>query len=55
MTGSRLYIVKWSAGVAPEVNLRNPSHKGEEAHKAKFHPEFDIWDRRHQKSKTGVK
>ena len=46
--------VKRSAGVAPEVNLRNPLHAGEEARKPAIHPGFETQGRRHQKSKTGV-
>ena len=38
---------KSSAGVNPEVNLRNPLHTGDEAG-------FETQDRRDEKSKTGV-
>ena len=43
-----------SAGVAPEVNLRNSWHAGDKAHKQGIHPGFETQGRRHQKSKTGV-
>ena len=49
-----MLVVKRLAGVAPEVNLRNPLHIGEEAHKPGIHPGFETQDRCHQKSKTGV-
>ena len=42
------------AGVAPEVNMRNPSHAGEKAHKQGIYPGFEPHGRHHQKSKTGV-
>ena len=39
----------------PEVNLRNPLHAGEEAHKWLVHPGFETQGRQHhQNSKTGV-
>ena len=38
---------KRSAGVTPEVNVRNPLHTGGEAG-------FETQDRRDEKSKTGV-
>ena len=43
-----------SAGVAPEVNLRNSLHVGNKAHKQGIHPGFETQGRHHQKSKTGV-
>ena len=43
-----------SAGVAPEVNLRNSWHAGDEAHKQGIHPGFETQGRHHQKFKTGV-
>ena len=43
-----------SAGVAPEVNLRNSWHTGDKACKQGIHPGFETQGRRHQKSKTGV-
>ena len=46
--------VKKSAGVAPEVNLRNPLHAGDEACKQEMHPGFETQGRLHQKSKSGV-
>ena len=36
-----ILVIKWSAGVAPEVNLRNPLHADNEAHKQELHPGFD--------------
>ena len=42
------------AGIAPEVNLRNPLHSGEKTHKWGIHPGFETQGRRHQKSKIGV-
>ena len=41
--------VKRSAGVAPEVNRRNPLHTAEEAHKWEILPGFETQGRRHQK------
>ena len=46
--------VKRSAGVTPEVNLRNSLHTGDKAHKQWIHPGFETQGRHHQKSKTGV-
>ena len=46
--------VKRSAGVALEVNLRNPLHAGDEAHKWGIHPGFETQGRHHQKSKAMV-
>ena len=43
-----------SAGVAPEVNLRNSWHAGNKARKRGIHPGFETQGRRHQKSLTGV-
>ena len=43
-----------SAGVTPEVNLRNLLCAGEEAHKQGNPPWFETQGRRHQKSKIGV-
>ena len=43
-----------SAGVAPEVNLRNLLWAGEEAGKQGIHPGFETQGRGHQKSKIGV-
>ena len=42
-------VSKRSAGVAPEVNVRNPSHAGEKAHKERIYPGFEP-----QKSKTKI-
>ena len=43
-----------SAGVTPEVNLRNSLHAGNKARKRGIHPGFETQGRRYQKSKTGV-
>ena len=43
-----------SAGVAPEVNLRNPLCAGEEARKQGIYPGFETQGRHLQKSQTGV-
>ena len=43
-----------SAGVAPEVNLRNSWHTGDKARKRGINPGFETQGRHHQKSKTGV-
>ena len=42
------------AGVAPEVNLRNPLGAGKKLRKQGIHPGFEIQGRHHQKSKTRV-
>ena len=49
-----ILIFVQSAGVVPEVNLRNPLCAGEEVCKRWIHPGFEIKDRHHQNSKTGV-
>ena len=49
-----MLATKRSAGVAPEVNLRNLSHAGKEARKWGRHPGFETQGRRRQKSKKGV-
>ena len=49
-----MLAIKRSAGVAPEVNLRNPWNAGGEAHKQGIHPGFETQDRCPQKSKTWV-
>ena len=46
--------VKRSADVTLEVNLKNPLHVGNKAHKQGIHPGFETQGRHHQKSKTGV-
>ena len=43
-----------SAGVTPEVNLRNSLHAGDKACKQGIHPGFETQGRHYQKSKTGV-
>ena len=35
---SELWSIAIRAGVAPEVNLRNPLHVGKEAHRLGIHP-----------------
>ena len=35
-----MFVVKKSAGVTPEVNLRNPVPTGKKAHKRMIHPGF---------------
>ena len=49
-----MLALKWSAGVAPEVKLRNPLHTGKEACKQGIHTAFETQGRCHQKSKTWV-
>ena len=49
-----MLAVKRSAGVAPEMNLRNLLYAGEEAYKRGIHPSFETRGRCHPKSKTGV-
>ena len=49
-----MLALKTSAGVAPEVNLRNLVHAGDKACKPRIHPDFETQGRHHQKSKTGV-
>ena len=49
-----MLAAKKSAGVAPEVNLRNPLHAGDKACKWGFHSGFETWGELHQKSKTGI-
>ena len=36
-----MLVAKRSAGVAPEVNLRNPLHAGEKARKRGIRPSFE--------------
>ena len=49
-----MLATKRSAGVAPEVNLRNSLHTGDKARKRGIHCGFETQERRYQKSKTGV-
>ena len=49
-----MLVIKRSAGVAPEPNLRNPLHEVDEAHKREIHPGFETPSRHHQEFKTGV-
>ena len=49
-----MLVIKSSAGVAPEVILRNPFHEGDEAGKQGIHYDFESQGRQHQKSTTGV-
>ena len=46
---------KRSAGVTQEINLKNPLHTSDKAHKRGIHPGFEAQGRRHQKSKTGIR
>ena len=46
--------VKSSAGLAPEVNLRNSLHTGDKTCEPGIHPGFETQGRHHQKSKSGV-
>ena len=50
-----MLAIKRSAGVAPEINLRNPLHVGYKACKQGIHPGFETQGRCHQKSDTVVK
>ena len=48
-----MLAAKRSAGVAPEVNLRNPLHADNEAaHKWENHPSFETQGRCYQKFKN---
>ena len=47
-----MLAVKRSAGVAAEVNLRNPLYADNKAGKQGIHPGFEIQDRCLHKSKT---
>ena len=49
-----MLATKRSAGVAPDVNLRNLLHAGNETCKHGIHYGFETQSRHHQKSKTGV-
>ena len=49
-----MLAAKMSVGVTPQMNLKNPLHTGDEAHKCGIHPGFDTQGRHHQKSKTGI-
>ena len=49
-----MLVIKRSAGVALEMNLRNPSHVGQEARKQGIHPGFGNQGRGQQKYETGV-
>ena len=53
-SSAAMLVTKWSAGVAPEVNIRNLLRAGDEAYKRGIHPGFETQARCHQKSKTGV-
>ena len=48
-----MLAVKRLAGVAPEVNLRNPLYAGHEACKPGINPGFENQGNCHQKSETG--
>ena len=49
-----MLATKRSAGIIPEVNLRNPLHAGNEACRQGIHRGVETQGRHHQKSKTGV-
>ena len=49
-----MLIAKRWAGVSPEVNLRNPLHAGDKAHKWWIHHGFETQGGHHQRFKTGV-
>ena len=49
-----MLAAKRSAGVAPEVNLMNQLHAGNEAYKQGIQPGFETQGRHHEKSKTGI-
>ena len=49
-----MLAIKMSAGVAPEVNVRNPLHTDENTLKQGIYPGFETQDRCNQESKTGV-
>ena len=49
-----MQATKRSAGVAWDVNLRNPLHTGDKAHKWGLQPGFETQSGRHQKSKTDI-
>ena len=49
-----MLAAKMSAGVAPEVNLMNQLHAGNEAYKQGIQPGFETQGRYHEKSKTGI-
>ena len=43
-----------SAGVAPDVNLRNPLYVGDELYMWGIHPGFETQGRHDQESQTGI-
>ena len=43
-----------SAGITPDVNLRNPLHTDNKVHNQRIHPGFEIMGRRYQKFKSKV-
>ena len=47
-----MLAIKRSTGVAPEVNLRNQLHAGDNTRYQGLHPGFETQPRCHQKSKT---
>ena len=51
-TGAMLMSIQ-SAGVAPEVNLRNSWHAGDKAHKQGIHPGFETQGRHIRSPKQG--
>ena len=52
MLSAATLATKKSAGVTPEVNLRNSLHADDKARKRVIHPGFETQGRRHQKAKT---
>ena len=47
-----MLVIKNLVGVAPEVNLRDPLHTGNETCKQEFHPGFETHGTHHHKSKS---
>ena len=54
MWSAAMLATKRSAGVTPEVNLRNSLHAGDKACKRGIRPVFETQGRHHQKFKTRV-
>ena len=49
-----MLAVKRSAGVAPEVNLRNPLYARDKAHKQRTHPGFETLGTQNSKTTVSV-
>ena len=49
-----MLAIQWSAGVTPEVNLRNLLHTGDETCKRGIHSGFETTGRYHQMSIVGI-